>query len=208
MYKICRHLPVFFGIFLCVISANANQCLSYKIKPKIIINTPNYNKRVESSITPMNLLHGDVVATLTTYYDIVTDIVPVSNGYCIAVKEIDAVIGYTDFRVQIDGRHEKNSCSYNAILAHENRHIDAYLKVIDEYKNELHNSLYAAANSMLPVFVKNENDINNTIEELNNELQSHPDMVLVLQKIHADEEIENKNIDIMEDYSEIKKCVE
>ena len=208
MYKIFRHLPVFFGIFLCVISANAYQCLSYKIKPKIIINTPNYNKRVESSITPMNLLHGDVVATLTTYYDIVTDIVPVSNGYCVTVKEIDAVIGYTDFRVQIDGRHEKNSCSYNTILAHENRHIDAYLKVVDEYKNELHNSLYAAANSMLPVFVKNENDINNTIEELNNELQSHPDMVLVLQKIHADEEIENKNIDIIEDYSEIKKCVE
>ncbi|MBP5707543.1 MAG: hypothetical protein J6W79_00930 [Alphaproteobacteria bacterium] len=190
-----------------MISANANQCLSYKIKPKIIINTPNYNKRVVSSIAPMNLLHGDVVATLTTYYDIVTDIVPVSGGYCIAVKEIDALIGYTDFRVQIDGRHEKNSCSYNAILSHENRHIGAYLNVVDEYKNELHNSLYAAANSILPVFVKNENDINNTIEELNDELQSHPDMVLVLQKIHADEEIENKNIDIMEDYAEIKKCI-
>jgi len=207
MYKICRHLPVFFGVFLFVISANANECLSYKIKPKIVINTPNYNKRVESSVMPMNLLHGDVVATLTTYYDIVTDIIPVSNGYCVTVKEIDAIIGYTDFRVQIDGRHEPNSCSYNAILAHENWHIDAYLKVVDEYKNELHNSLYAAANTILPVFVKNESDINNAIEKLNNELQSHPDMVLVLQKIHADEEIENKNIDAMEDYSEIKKCI-
>ena len=111
------------------------------------------------------------------------------------------------FLVKIDKSHIRGTCSYNAILNHEKKHIDAYLSVIEDYKTELHNSLYSAADSMIPVFVKNKSDIDGAIEKINNELQSHPDIVLIMQKIHAAEEIRNKIVDQNEDYSGLKKCL-
>ena len=197
----------FIMIYGFVISANANECLSYKIKPKITINIPEYTKDVIQPRQPMNLLHGNVVATLVNNYDIIADITSVEDGYCVGLKAIEATIGYSDFLVKIDNRHKPKTCSYKAILNHENKHIDAYLSVINEYKPELYNSLYSAANTVMPIFVKKQQDINNAVEILNNELQSHPDIILVIQKIHADEEIKNKYIDRQENYSELKKCL-
>ena len=201
------HFLSFIMIYGFVISANANECLSYKIKPKITINIPEYTKDVIQPRQPMNLLHGNVVATLVNNYDIIADITSVEDGYCVGLKAIEATIGYSDFLVKIDNRHKPKTCSYKAILNHENKHIDAYLSVIDEYKPELYNSLYSAANTVMPIFVKKQQDINNAVEILNNELQSHPDIILVIQKIHADEEIKNKYIDRQENYSELKKCL-
>jgi len=208
MYKICRHLPVFLAVFLIATGANGNTCISYKITPKITINIPEYTKTVTLSQIPMDLLHGNVVATFMTNYDITANITNVNGGYCVGLKSIDAQIGYSDFSVQIDGRHDVGSCSYNAILSHENRHIDAYLSVVDDNKKLLHDALYFAADSIMPIFVNSESEINDTVEKINSELQSHPDIVLAIQKIHADEEINNKNIDANEDNGELKKCLE
>ena len=206
MYKKLRFLLCVLGC-CCTFSAKANQCISYKTKPKIVVNIPEYTKEVIQPAKPMNLLHGNVVATLVNNYDVVTDITPVDNGFCVGLKAIDAIIGYTDFLVQIDARHKQNSCSYNAILTHENKHIDAYLSVVDGYKKQIYDSLYVAADSVMPIFVKTQNDINDAINKLNDKLQSHPDVVLIIQKIHADEEIKNKAIDQQENYSELKKCL-
>ena len=59
----------------------------------------------------------------------------------------------------------------------------------------------------MPIFVKNISDVNDAVEKINNELQSYPEIVLVMQKIHADEEIKNKIVDQNEDYSKLKKCL-
>ena len=207
MCKKYRCLPVFCSIFLIAISANANECISYKTTPQIIINTPDYTMDVIRSNTHKNLLHGNVVATMIDNYDIVADVVSVDGGFCVVLKSVDAIIGYNDFLVKIDMRHEPDSCSYNAILSHEMEHIGTYLSVINDYKSELHSSLFSAANSIMPIFITDKNDADNAINMLNQKLQSHPDVILTLQKIHADEEIKNKNIDATEDYSELKKCL-
>ena len=207
MYKICRDLPVFLAIFFIAICANANECISYKMTPKITIKVPEYTKTITQPETPMDLLHGNVVATFMTNYDVAVNITNVDGGYCIALKSVDAIIGYNDFSVQIDSRHVNGSCSYNAVLGHENQHIDAYLSVIDDNKKLLYDSLYSAADAIMPIFVNSESEINNTVEKINFELQAHPDIVLAIQKIHADEEINNKNVDTNEDNSELKKCL-
>lgn len=186
--------------------ANANECSVYKITPRITIEVPDWTKSVVQSKKPMDLLHGNVVATLINNYDIIADITSVEDGYCIGLKAVEATIGYTDFLVKIDSRHNPKTCSYNAILNHENKHIEAYLSVIEDYKKELYDSLYTAADSIMPIFVKKQSDISGEIDKLNDKLQNHPDIVLIIQKIHADEEIKNKNIDRQEDYSELKKC--
>ena len=41
---------------------------------------------------------------------------------------------------------------------------------------------------------------------MNQELQSHPELVLIKQKIKAAEEIRNKKIDQNDDGSDLKKC--
>ncbi len=207
MFKNIRFLSVLLFIFGFISIANAGECTTYKIKPKITINTPNWTKTVVQPRKPMDLLHGNVIATMVDNYDINTTINPVDNGFCVALKSVDATIGYNDFLVQVDIRHNPKTCSYNAILNHENMHINAYLSVIDDNKTELHNAIYSAADSIMPVFVKDKSDIDAAVEKINNELQSHPDIVLTMQKIHAAEEIKNKLIDQAEDYSELKKCL-
>lgn len=204
MFKKIFILPIVFFCF----SANANECMAYKIKPKITVITPEYEKQVVPSQEPMNLLHGNVVATLVDNYDIVTEITPVENGYCIWLKSVEAAIGYTNFLVQIDSRHGLKTCSYRAILNHENRHIDAYLSVIEDNKYELYDAIYSGADSIMPIFITSEADANSAIEKMNNELQSHPDVVLAIQKLHADEEINNKNIDRQENYAELRQCLQ
>ena len=207
MCNISRYLPVFFSIFLIANNVNANDCVPYKITPRLVINIPEYTKKITQPRKPMDLLHGNVVATLVNNYDIVADITSVDGGYCVGLKSIEATIGYDDFLIKIDKRHKPETCSYNAILEHENKHINAYLSVIEDNKPDLYKSLYSAADSIIPIFVDNQSDIEYAIEQLNNELQSHPEIVLIIQKIHADEEIKNKYVDRQEDYSELKKCL-
>lgn len=200
----------YFGIlfaFLCS-SAFANECVSYKITPKITVSAPMWTKEVVQPLEPMDLWHGNVIATMVDNYDIVADITSIEDGFCVGIKQVDAEIGYSNFLVQVDIRHQPNTCSYDAVLMHEDQHIRAYLSVIDDYKVGLHNALYSAADSVMPVFVYNAEDIDKVIEKLNDKIQSHPEMILIKQKIKADEEIRNKRIDKNDNGAALKKCFE
>ena len=207
MFKKICFLSVLLLVFGFNNIANANDCAVYKITPEITINIPDWTKTVTQPDEPMSLLHGNVVATLVNNYDITADYTRVKGGYCIRLKSVDALIGYTDFLVKIDNRHNPKTCSYDAILNHENKHIEAYLSVIDDYKQYIYDSLYSAANSIMPIFIQDQSEMENVVDKLNDDLQNHPDVILTIQKIHAAEEIKNKSIDQQEDYSELKKCI-
>ncbi len=187
--------------------AIANDCVSYKMTPKITILTPSWTKEVVQPLEPMDLWHGNVIATMVDNYDIVADITSIEDGFCVGVKQVDAEIGYSNFLVQVDIRHIPNTCSYDAVLLHEDQHIREYLSVIDDFKVGLHNALYSAADSVMPVFVSNTDEIDDAIEQLNNKIQSHPEMVIIKQKIKAEEEIRNKRIDKNDSGAALKKCI-
>lgn len=59
----------------------------------------------------------------------------------------------------------------------------------------------------MPVFVRNEEDIDTALDTLNKNLQSHPDVILVKQKIRAAEEIRNKRVDENDDGARLKQCM-
>lgn len=185
-----------------------DDCLAYKLSPKITLDTPVWSKEVVQPLRHMDLLHGNVIATLVDNYDIVADITNIEDGYCVTLKSVFATVGYSDFLVQIDIRHQPDTCSYNAILSHEDEHIRAYLSVIDDYKKELKDSIYTAADSITPIFVRNASDIDAAITELNAELQAHPDLILIKQKIKAAEEIRNKRVDQHDTGETLRKCFE
>ena len=184
----------------------ADDCLDYKLYPNITVKSPVWTKSVVQPLKPMDVLHGEVIATLIDEFEITADITSIEDGFCVALKDIDVNIGYADFLVKIDKSHRPNSCSYNAILQHEDEHIRAYLSVIDDNIDMFKKSINMAANSIVPVFVKNENDIESAIDKLNNELQNHPDIILLKQQIRADEEIRNKHVDINDTGESLKKC--
>ena len=186
----------------------ADDCLDYKLVPKINVIIPDWEKQVVQPLKKMDVLHGNVIATMVDNYEITTDITSIEDGFCIALKRVDATLGYSDFLVQIDISHRPNTCSYNAILSHEDEHIRAYLSVIDDNEKMLKESIFSAANSVVPVFVKNEKDIESGIDKLNNEIQNHPDIVLLKQHLKAEEEIRNKHVDENDNGTRLNKCFE
>lgn len=194
------------GLFLLGGPSVAADCLQFKKIPGVYINTPDWTKTVVQPHTPMDLWHGNVVATLIDNYQINADVNTIDGGFCIGLKSVNAVVGYNDFVVNIDIRHAPDSCEYNAVLAHEDKHINAYLSVVDDFKGDLQRSIYSAAQSIMPQFVKSRDDIDAVIELMNVQLQSHPDLVLVKQKIHAAQEIKNKQIDKIESGADLKNC--
>ena len=79
---------------------------------------------------------------------------------------------------------------------------------MDDFKKELTDSIYVAADAIPPIFVRSPNDIDAAIDELNAELQAHPDLILVKQKIKAAEEIRNKRVDQHDRGQSLQKCFE
>lgn len=206
MYKsILFLIPLLF-----ITSAFADdRCVAYKAPLNVKIGKPDWVKKVGQPLKVMDLYHGNVTATLIDEYDIIVNIdeLPDNGGFCVGIKNINATIGYSDFLVKVDMRHKLDSCSYNAVLDHEAEHIKAYLSVIDDFQDDLKNSVYSAANSIMPIYVQSENDIGSAIDDLNLKLQMHPDLILVKQKISAAEEIRNAKVDEDEHkYEELAKC--
>lgn len=204
--KIKRIISLFFIFFSMPVLAD--DCLPYKLIPRVVLSTPDWTKEVVQPLKEMDLFHGNVIATMVDNYDIVADITNIEDGFCVSLKAVYADVGYSDFLVQIDIRHVPDTCSYNAVLAHEDEHIRTYLSVIDDYKKELQNSIFSAADSIMPIFVRSADDIDAAVNELNAELQAHPDLILIKQKIKAAEEIRNKRIDQMDTGQSLKKCFE
>ncbi len=186
--------------------AVANDCMKYKKNPAVFVNLPDWEKVVVQPKTPMDFWHGNVVATLVDNYDFVADVNPVDNGFCVGLKAVEALVGYSEFIVQIDMRHVPKSCSYNAVLKHEEKHIKSYLSVIDDFKPDLQQSMFVAADSIMPVFVKSKDDVDAVIDLFNMEFQKHPEIILLKQKIKAAQEIRNKQIDQKESGAELDKC--
>lgn len=196
-------------LFLSIFISDAfatDDCLSYKLIPNITVKSPIWSKSVVQPLQNMDVLHGKVIATLVDEFDITSDITSIEDGFCVALKNVDVTIGYSDFLVQVDISHKPNTCSYNAILQHEDEHIRAYLSVIDDNQNLFKQSIRSAANSITPIFIKDEKDIEYAIDKLNEKLQNHPDIILLKQQIKADEEIRNKNVDLNDTGETLKKC--
>lgn len=60
---------------------------------------------------------------------------------CVALRSIEARLGYTDLTVLIDRRYRQGGCEYNAVLDHEMQHVrinkDAVRGAEDAFRREL-----------------------------------------------------------------------
>ena len=199
----------FFFLILCIMPLSAfadDECLHYKVSPKVNVSVPAWDKSVVQPLKPMDLLHGNLVATLSEEYALAAESEPMEDGYCIVLTGVDASVGYTDFLVHIDSRHLPDTCEYNLTLEHEDQHIRAYLSVMDDAAKDVRRSIAAAANSIMPIFVPYDGDVNAALDGMERELQNHPDIILMKQKINAEQEIRNKKVDERDDGKRINEC--
>ncbi len=194
-------------VFSIAPSVFADECLSYKLNPNIEILVPEWRKEIVQPIKHMDLWHGNVVATLSENYDITGDTTYIEDGICVSLRDVSAMVGYSDFLVQVDSRHMPNSCTYNAVLSHEDEHIRAYLSVIDDYKNDIRSAVSTASNSIMPVFVRDISEIDGALDILHDKLQQHPEVILIKQKIQAEQEIRNKRVDQHDHGNTLKQCM-
>ena len=74
-------------IFMPLMSFGGDDCLFYKLTPQITIESPDWSKQVVQPLQHLNLLHGNVVATLVNNYEITTDITSIEDGFCVTLKK-------------------------------------------------------------------------------------------------------------------------
>ena len=91
-----KHLVCLFLMLLSGPVWAGDDCLPYKLTPRIDLKNPTWSKEVVQPLRHMDLLHGNVVATMVDNYDIVADITNIEDGYCVALKSVYAVVGYSN----------------------------------------------------------------------------------------------------------------
>jgi len=194
------------SLFL-VCAANASNCIQHKRTPVVSVAVPSSEKSVVQPPEPMDLFHGKVIATFSEEYSLLVEADPVEGGYCVVLAGVDATIGYNDFQVQIDSRHRPGSCAFDVILEHENLHIVAHLSVLSDLADDIKQSITAAADSIMPIFVGSGDGFDGALDLMQQRLHSHPDIVLMKQKIDAENTIRNKRIDMQNDDRRVRVCL-
>lgn len=202
-----KFFSAFLMSFLPILSALADDaCLNHKITPRIDVATFEWVKKISQPDDFMTE-HGHVQTSLLQENGINVNVASVRGGWCVILTSVDTKIGYKEFDVNVDKKYKKDSCFYNAVLAHEDKHINVHLSVLDEYKKELYDTLYGAANSVMPVFIGDIENVDNVIDDFSRQLNSHPDVVLILQKINSELEIQNAKVDLDETGADMQKCL-
>ncbi|MCL2538280.1 MAG: hypothetical protein FWF34_00015 [Alphaproteobacteria bacterium] len=201
-----RFLLTFSLLHFYTLTLFAADCIAHKISPEINIIVPEWTHSVIQPDEPMDLHHGVVIATLAERYNMVVSAEPVIGGYCIVLNSVDATFGYTEFLIKIDSRHLPDSCEYNLTLEHEELHIAAHLSAADDAANDIRRSVTVAASSVMPIFVPSSDDIDSAMDRMQRVIQEHPDIILMKQKMDADQEIKNKKIDQRGDGRRINEC--
>ncbi|NMA32916.1 MAG: hypothetical protein GX944_03235 [Alphaproteobacteria bacterium] len=184
----------------------ANDCLQHKTSPQVKIINTEWKQRVVQSEQPIDSLHGVVIASFDEEYDLQVSAIPVKSGYCVVLNGLNATIGYTDFLINIDNSYNIDSCEYKIILEHEQEHISAYLQAFDEELENMKKSIQFASNSIMPIFVPSLDGVSSALDKMQQEFQSHPDVILMKQKLDAQQEILNKKVDQRDDGKRINLC--
>ena len=197
---------IFYLLSIILFAHSAKACIQHKQTPVINFSLPAYTIKVERIDLGGNL-HGMVSARFQESYTITVDAVPVrGGGYCVALTAVDARAGYTEFIIKIDKRYASGSCEYEIIMAHEMRHVNAYIDTISNFSDALASTIFNAANSVKPRKLCSGCDIDEIIDTMKYEIFSHPEMTLLRQRINATIEFKNRQIDAGHDHTQIARC--
>ena len=76
-------ISIFLSFFISGAFAAGDDCLNYKLNPEVTINVPVWTKSVVQPLQKMDVLHGEVVATLVDEFEITF-----AAAFCAAVGTV------------------------------------------------------------------------------------------------------------------------
>lgn len=109
-----------------------------------------------------------------------------AGPYCVTVDKITARLGFADTVVYVDRRYAKNSCNYNAIMQHEQGHVEINQQVMLRYIPVIMDRLKRAAGQLKPIYVKDAAGLRKVEQTILNSVNEAADPVL---KAMQDEQV-------------------
>ncbi|MGH6932510.1 MAG: hypothetical protein ACREEE_08760 [Dongiaceae bacterium] len=90
---------------------------------------------------PHNSVLGLATSQLEVEYDAAFRYMPAGDGFCFWTDRVTVTLRYHAFDVYVAAEYAAGSCPYNAILAHELRHVDVAHKHLDYYTPNIKGAL-------------------------------------------------------------------
>lgn len=192
---------IFFSILFLPNTLFAYDCSRYKydIDTDIKLNINDVKTRKSEEDLVGKLGYTEPVISYTAMAS--TVIIPVHGGYCVSLRGVDIEIN-EDFNVTIDKRLKEKSCAYDIVFKHEQDHVDVYKDVIKSNIDKIQKSIKKGAKDIKPVFIKDEKDIPDFSEKINNSDFVNKIRDEIKEKIKT----ENEKIDERGDSFYIWKC--
>jgi len=79
---------------------------------------------------------------------------PLPRGrYCAVPSAVKVTMGYPQFTIYVDRRYPRGGCEYNAILDHENEHVDLFQEHAERHIPWFRERLLREVRRLQPVFV-------------------------------------------------------
>ena len=139
-------------------SAEAAGCIAsddaqdFKVNVDVDVGQPNiYNNLSKAQLGTSNT-HGrrvQVLGTAQTNFElrwaIKYQVREWRNVYCFWVATADVAISYHQLDVNIAAEYEPGSCQYEAVLDHENEHVDVAHNIMSPYAQQIQQALTTLA---------------------------------------------------------------
>ena len=182
------------------------DCAPYKIDPAVTFSVPQYVENISIDPALVGATHGNVVSSFSEKYELQVASLKAPGGFCVVLSKVNAEIGYTEFQINISPDYEAGSCKYDFILQHEYMHKYTYLSVMESEKSRVEQALSATVNSIFPIFIEKEADVQKALDSFKKQINENPKMRLAIQKIQAEQEIRNRKVDESPDNKRFLEC--
>lgn len=197
---------VLFGLF-CVNTAFAGLCDEYKNRAEIKIEKAKWNVTVQSSDKELSPEAGYV--NVKPYNLFVPHVNYSFNGrfFCVYLTSVEATVGFKDFNIIIDRKYEKDSCEYNAVLAHEKHHIKDAEDALEDVFPDIEGALQEAVDSVDPIYTENVYEVPYAIEKINNQVMKYHKLQELVERFKKQHTDSAKALDSAPDKN-LQKCLE
>jgi hypothetical protein len=125
------------------------------------------------------------------------------------ISKIDIYFGLSKIDVLIFDKYNKDSCEYNVIKDHENKHVKTYQKVLKYYSEEIGRTIYSRVKNKKPILITDVDNIKsiseNYVLDVKDFITSDENLNRIEDKMMQEIEYENGLLDSKRNYDETKK---
>jgi len=178
------------------------ECLRADVEVTVEFSEPVVS--IDNSKADLPDRFGDISANFKIKYLLDTSLITKTYGKkperCLTLEGLKVRVGY-DYDIRIDKNFKPGSCEYDAVMAHELDHKNAYESILADFRDRIEKTLQQAALTVAPVRPAGENT-DKYMDRILSEIKNNPEWKLLLREIELESDIKNNHIDSGPDYME------